>query len=117
MNDDKISAARLSGDGRARLLASAALAVLAVAAAPHHALAQAATPATTSAEAAGVAEVVVTGSRIVSGANAPTPVTVVSTQQLLNTTPTNIADGLNKLPIFLGSNSERNASSGGGNTS
>jgi outer membrane receptor protein involved in Fe transport len=70
------------------------------------------------ADPAGDTTIVVTGSRIISNVvNSPTPVTIVSTQQLLQTTPTNIPDGLNKLPVFLGSNSERNASSGGGNAS
>jgi outer membrane receptor protein involved in Fe transport len=66
----------------------------------------------------GVETVVVTGSRVISDvANSPTPLTVVSTQQLLTTTPTNLADGLNKLPVFQNSASERNLSSGGGNSS
>lgn len=62
--------------------------------------------------------VVVTGSRVITDiANSPTPVTAVDTQQLLTTTPSNIADGLNKLPVFQNSNSNRNLSSGGGNSS
>ena len=63
-----------------------------------------------------VAETVtVTGSRVISDvANSPTPLTVVSADQLLTTTPTNIADGLNKMPVFAGSNSEANRSSGAG---
>jgi iron complex outermembrane receptor protein len=45
--------------------------------------------------------VVVTGSRIVrNGYLAPTPVTVATVTELLATTPTNIADALNKLPEF-----------------
>jgi outer membrane receptor protein involved in Fe transport len=65
-----------------------------------------------------VESVVVTGSRVISDvANSPTPLTVVSTDQLLTTTPTNLADGLNKLPVFQNSASERNLSSGGGNSS
>ncbi|MCP5412757.1 MAG: TonB-dependent receptor [Alphaproteobacteria bacterium] len=65
-----------------------------------------------------VESVVVTGSRVISDvANSPTPLTVVTTNQLLNTTPTNLADGLNKLPVFQNSASERNLSSGGGNNS
>jgi len=48
--------------------------------------------------------VVVTGSRVISdAANSPTPLTVISTSDLLATTPTDIPDGLNKLPIFQGS--------------
>jgi outer membrane receptor protein involved in Fe transport len=48
--------------------------------------------------------VIVTGSRVISdAANSPTPVTLISTKQLHDTTPSNLADGLNKLPIFQGS--------------
>jgi iron complex outermembrane receptor protein len=48
--------------------------------------------------------IVVTGSRVISDtANSPTPLTIVSTKQLRDTTPSNLADGLNKLPIFQGS--------------
>ena len=48
--------------------------------------------------------IVVTGSRVISdAANSPTTVTLISTKQLHDTTPTNLADGLNKLPIFQGS--------------
>src|SRR6266478_4689831 len=53
---------------------------------------------------AGVESVTVTGSRVISdAANSPTPITIVSTEQLQATTPTNLPDGLNKLPIFYGS--------------
>jgi len=67
-----------------------------------------------------VESVVVTGSRVISDiANSPTPLTVVTTDQLLTNTPSNVADALNKLPIFQGSASQRNAgnagSNGGGN--
>jgi outer membrane receptor protein involved in Fe transport len=56
-----------------------------------------------------VDEVVVTGSRVIkNGDDAPTPVTVQSAEQLLATTPTNIADGLNKLPQFAAQPSTRN---------
>lgn len=48
-------------------------------------------------------EVVVTGSRVISDAiNAPTPLTVISTQQLAATSPGTIPEGLNKLPVFAG---------------
>jgi len=48
--------------------------------------------------------IIVTGSRVISDAStSPTPVTMVSTKQLRDTTPSNLADGLNKLPIFQGS--------------
>ena len=46
-------------------------------------------------------DIVVTGSRLQANGNqAPTPVTVVSADQLLNATPSNIPDALNKLPQF-----------------
>lgn len=63
------------------------------------------------------AEVVVTGTRIVrDGYTAPTPVTVATTENLIATTPSNLADGLNKLPQFSNSsspegNSQLNANS------
>ena len=63
-------------------------------------------------------EVTVTGSRIVrSGFSAPTPVTVVSLEELQNTSPSNnIADVVNQLPALAGStrpaNSRLNLSSG-----
>jgi iron complex outermembrane receptor protein len=52
--------------------------------------------------------VVVTGSRVIADATrSPTPLTVVSTEQLEQNTPGNIADGLNKLPVFTGSQTRR----------
>jgi iron complex outermembrane receptor protein len=65
------------------------------------------------AQSAGTEEVVVTGSRVSSGTTAPTPLTVVSVQDLQATTPSNIPDALNKLPVFDGS---RNQRSTGGST-
>jgi iron complex outermembrane receptor protein len=54
--------------------------------------------------AAPVEQVTVTGSRVVTDAlQAPTPLTIVTADQLSATTPTNIPDGLNKLPVFQGS--------------
>src|ERR1700744_1194162 len=54
----------------------------------------------------GVESVVVPGSRVISdAANSPTPLTIVSTDDLKATTPTDIPDGLNKLPVFQGSQS------------
>ena len=68
----------------------------AIAALPTAALAQ---PATTNVE-----TVTVTGSRVISdAANSPTPLTVVNTDDLKAMTPTSIPDGLNKLPVFQGS--------------
>jgi len=52
--------------------------------------------------------VTVTGSRLIlNGNDAPTPVTAVSAEQLLANTPSDIPDALNKLPVFLGSYSQR----------
>jgi iron complex outermembrane recepter protein len=60
-------------------------------------------------------EIQVTGSRVISNGNeSPTPVTVVSAEQLLATTPSNLSDALNKLPQFAGSQGQalvQNASS------
>lgn len=58
-------------------------------------------------------EVVVTGSRVVrNGFQAPTPVTVVSVEDLVKASPTNIPDALNQLPQFTGS---RSVTGGAGN--
>ena len=52
----------------------------------------------------GVESVVVTGSRVISdAANSPTPLTIVATEDLKATAPGNLPDGLNKLPVFQGS--------------
>ncbi|WP_159108101.1 TonB-dependent receptor domain-containing protein [Novosphingobium sp. MBES04] len=82
-----------------------ALLASSVAIAPVNALAQAeATDLGSSAkEAAPAAEIVVTGSRaITNGEQAPTPVTVLSSQQLRNTAP-NLAEALRQLPQLTAS--------------
>ncbi len=57
--------------------------------------------------------VVVSGSRLVTnGAEAPTPVTVVSADQLQLAAPTNLVNGLLQMPVFLGSSSVQNQSTG-----
>ncbi|HWY63974.1 MAG TPA: TonB-dependent receptor, partial [Rhizomicrobium sp.] len=62
-------------------------------------------------------QVVVTGSRVITDiANSPTPMTVVTAEQLLATTPTNLSDALNKLPVFINSATQRNAGNAGGNS-
>jgi outer membrane receptor protein involved in Fe transport len=54
-----------------------------------------------------VEEVVVTGSLITrAGYTAPTPVTVLTTDQLSKTAPSNLPDALNQLPQFAGSISQ-----------
>ena len=47
--------------------------------------------------------VVVTGSRIEDATLSPTPLTMLSTDDLQATTPSNLADALNKIPQFVGS--------------
>ena len=60
-----------------------------------------------------VESVVVSGSRLVTnGAQAPTPVTVVSAEQLQVAAPRNVVDGLLQLPAFRGSVSVQNQSTG-----
>src|ERR1700761_1045454 len=64
-----------------------------------------------------VEQVTVTGSRVISDiTNSPTPLTVVSTEELAATTPSNIPDALNKLPVFLGSQSGRNINNASSNS-
>jgi iron complex outermembrane recepter protein len=60
-----------------------------------------------------VTEVVVTGSRVIqNGFQAPTPVTVVTAEQLQATAPSTLSDAINQLPVF--SNSFKPASTGPG---
>ncbi len=56
-------------------------------------------------------EIVVTGTRLrADGFEAPTPVTVMSIDELVNSNPTNVVDALQAVPQFIGS---RNFESGG----
>ena len=51
-----------------------------------------------------LSEVIVTGSRVIQNGNdSPTPVTVISTDQLALLRPATIAESLNELPVFAGS--------------
>jgi len=53
-----------------------------------------------------VESVTVTGSRVISdAANSPTPLTIVSADDLRATAPASLPDGLSKLPVFQGSQS------------
>jgi iron complex outermembrane receptor protein len=66
------------------------------------------------------AEVVVTGSRVITNSNnSPTPLTTVTTEKLTQTTPSSVPDALNKLPSFALSSSVRTSnnpsSNGAGN--
>ncbi|WP_443971375.1 TonB-dependent receptor domain-containing protein [Sphingobium sp. CR28] len=66
--------------------------------------------------AASNADIIVTGSRVVSNGNqAPTPVTVIATERLQQTTPSNIPDALNRLPQFAAQPSTRNIGNAQGN--
>ncbi len=62
--------------------------------------------------------ITVTGSRVItSNLNSPTPITTVEVGELAKTTPSDIADGLNKLPQIIGGRTPRtqgNASTNNG---
>lgn len=45
-------------------------------------------------------EIIVTGTRLNNGMNSPTPVTMLSSEQLTATAPNNVADSLARLPAF-----------------
>lgn len=63
-----------------------------------------------------VEAVTVTGSRIISDiTQSPTPLTVVTSDQLLANTPTNIPDALAKMPVFFGNRTQRNVQNGSSN--
>ena len=67
---------------------------------------------------AGPEQVTVTGSRVISDITlSPTPLTVVTSEQLQATTPTDIPDALNKLPDFIGGTTPRNQGNGSGDGS
>src|ERR1700754_5045848 len=60
--------------------------------------------------------VTVTGSRIISDITlSPTPITAVTADQLQATTPTDIPDALNKLPVFIGGRTPRTQDNGSKN--
>jgi iron complex outermembrane recepter protein len=67
-------------------------------------------------QAGAVEELVVTGSRVTTNGNAaPTPVTVLATERLLETTPSNIPDALNRLPQFSAQPAQRSIGNAQGN--
>ena len=60
----------------------------------------------------------VTGSRLISDiTRSPTPITAVPMEQIQLTTPTNLPDGLNKLPAFIGGRTPRSQDNASRNTS
>ncbi len=76
----------------------------------------AAAPPTATPAAETLNEIVVTGSRIITnGDDSPTPVTVVSTDQLLESQPSTVAQALLNLPVFAGSQGQ-NSNPGGAST-
>lgn len=61
-------------------------------------------------------DIIVTGSRVITnGNNSPTPITVVTPESLAVTSPSNIPDGLRKLPVFGNSRSSSNIGNAGAN--
>jgi iron complex outermembrane receptor protein len=89
---------------KARALATTSAIALVASAFAGPQLAHAQTPAPQDAQATGVEEIVVTGSRIVrDGYEAPTPVSVLGAEQLDAMANTNIADAVNTLPAFSNS--------------
>ena len=92
---------------RRLLLSASSAAVLATMAfAANSAMAQAAKPDQ-------IEEVVVTGTRIVrNGYSAPTPVSVVTPQQLESSATGNIADYVNQIPAFFGSTTPQSTNHG-----
>jgi outer membrane receptor protein involved in Fe transport len=101
-----------AGQLRAALLSSSTLTLAVLASAlPTASLAQA-QPAASGDDAA-LSEVVVTGSRLVTdGTRAPTPVTVLTADQLQLAAPRSVTDGLLQLPNFKGSPSVQNQGTG-----
>jgi len=72
-------------------------------------------PTSTSDAPSSSSDIVVTGSRIIqNGNNSPTPLTVVSTQQLLELQPTSVGAALQNLPVFQGSLGQNTGTGGSG---
>lgn len=61
-------------------------------------------------------EVVVTGTRLTSGFNTPTPVTAIGAQELMDVAPNNIADALQELPALANSTPNSAGGTGSGNS-
>jgi outer membrane receptor protein involved in Fe transport len=63
-----------------------------------------------------VETVTVTGSRVITDVTrSPTPLTLVTADELAASTPTNIPDALNKLPVLFGNRTQRNVQNGSSN--
>ena len=73
------------------------------------------TPQTTE-QASSEDEITVTGSRVITNnLNSPTLITTVEVSELAKTTPSDLADGLNKLPQIIGGRTPRTQGNGGTN--
>ena len=59
--------------------------------------------------------ITVTGTLISNNENSPTPITAVETSEMAVTTPSDIADGLNKLPQIIGGRTPRTQGNGSTN--
>jgi iron complex outermembrane receptor protein len=59
--------------------------------------------------------ITVTGTLITNNENSPTPITAVETAEMAVTTPSDIADGLNKLPQIIGGRTPRTQGNGSTN--
>ena len=93
----------------AALMCAASVAAISMVAIPSIAMAQAAD--------SNVEAVTVTGSRIISDmTQSPTPLTVVTAEELQANTPTNIPDALAKLPVFMGNRSQRSVGNAANNS-
>lgn len=99
-------------DRRSILVSGTALAFLSVAI-PTAAIAQTAqkTPANVPLQSADQSSIIVTGSRVIrDGYKSPTPITVVTRDDIQNTSPTNnLADLVNQIPAFAGSTRPSNS--------
>jgi iron complex outermembrane receptor protein len=93
------------------VLGTTALSLCAFAGAAH--AQQAASAAATEDQVTTTSEVVVTGTRIMrNGYDAPTPTTIVTAEQLDNSSPISVTQGLNKLPQFAGSQTQAGSNGG-----
>ena len=59
--------------------------------------------------------ITVTGTRIANNRNSPTPITAVAADDMAATTPSDVADGLNKLPQIIGGRTPRTQGNGSTN--
>jgi len=108
----------------ARLLCKSSVLALGCCLLAHPAMAQSTTdddqvedaaPATSDDSSEAEPMITVTGSRIINNTNSPTPITAVTTTEMAATTPSDIADALNKLPQIIGGRTPRTQGNGSTN--